>query len=177
MEIFRMSTSHPNTYILAGSSLTQTLNEDDLGARTRGAGAVALGQIGQKRPDVIRALVLALLDRRTAELPGEAALALSWLGTNDALPLLLSAVRDRRASEHALAETSVALGRLGALGAVDALVEIARDERRSEVGRAFAIVALGAVLDPEKRPSLLRVALGVNYPSRTPALHELLTIR
>ena len=44
------------------------------------------------------------------------------------------------------------------------------------MGRALAVVALGLVLDPEPRPSLQRVAVGANYPSRTPSLHELLSI-
>jgi HEAT repeat protein len=156
--------------------LEKSLEERGLGGSTRRASAVALGQIGLKTPGVVRALVLTLLDRRQYDMRGEAALALSWLGTREVLPLLLREAQDPKAPEHVLAEVAVALGRLGALGAVDALATLAKDKRHGEAGRALAIVALGLVLDPEPRPSLLKLVADANYPARTPALHELLTI-
>jgi hypothetical protein len=160
----------------AAPVLETHLAERGLGPRTRSAGAVALGQIGLRTPEVVRALILTLMDRRQYDLRGDAALALSWLGTREALPLLLREAEDARAPERVLAEVAVALGRLGHLGAVDTLAAIAKDRRRGEASRALAVVALGLVLDPEPRPSLLRITAGANYPARTAALHEVLTI-
>lgn len=161
----------------AGSAeIEKNLEERGVGPLTRSAGAVALGQIGLRSPGVVRTLVLTLMDRRQHDLRGEAALALSWLGTREALPLLLREAQDPRAPEHVMAEVALGLGRLGDVGAVDTLATIARDEKRCEAGRALAIAALGLVLDPEPRPSLLKIVAGANFPARTYSLHELLTI-
>ncbi len=160
----------------AVGGLAQAVGDRAVGERTRSHGAVALGQLGLVRPEVVRTLVIALLDRRAEALRGEAALALSWLGAREALPLLLREIDEPRAPEHVRARVSLALGRLGALGAVEALAATARDGRHGEESRALAVAALGLVLDPEPRSSLLRLARDVNYPARTAALHEVLTI-
>jgi HEAT repeat protein len=160
----------------ATPGLVAVVGDREVGPQTRGHGAVALAQIDAHAPEALRALVITLSERTHEELRSQAALSLSWLHAREALPLLLRQVTDPQSSEHLLAQAAVALGRLGDLGAVGALAELARDGEHGEIGRALAVVALGLVLDPEPRPSLLRLAADANYPARTASLHELLTI-
>jgi HEAT repeat protein len=75
-----------------------------------------------------------------------------------------------------LAQVAVALGRLDDLAAVGPLLDLAKDGRRTELTQALAVVSLGLLADPAARPSLLLLSRHANYPARTDALHEVLTI-
>jgi HEAT repeat protein len=160
----------------ASEDLLALVLERDDPVDVRGHAAVALGQLGAARPEAQRALVLLLSEKRHEDLRAQAALGLSWLGSREALPLLLRQAAAPELSEHALAQVAVALGRLGSIESTGALVALAGDPSHGETVRSLGVVALGLVLDPESRSSLLRLALDANYPARTAALHELLTI-
>ena len=75
-----------------------------------------------------------------------------------------------------LASTARALGRLGDLTAVPPLCALAADGDARPLARAMAVVALGRLLDPEPRPSMLRITFGACYPARTPDLQEVFSI-
>lgn len=141
----------------------------------RGHAAVALGQIGLPNPEVERVLALALADPRDLDLRRQAALALALLGTRRAATQLVRQLAAGR-TEHLLAQVVVALGRLGDTGTVHPLKEFAADEKRTELSQALAVVALGLLVDPEPRPSLLRLTQGSFYPARTESLDEAFTI-
>jgi HEAT repeat protein len=141
----------------------------------RAHAALALGQIGAKTQGVVEALSDLATGSAPDRLRGHAALALSLLGEGNIAPRLIEDL-GRDTSTRRLAATTRALGRLGELSAVEPLLaQAARTDARPLV-RAMAIVSLGRLLDPEPRPSLLRLSLGACYPARSRALHELLTI-
>lgn len=141
----------------------------------RAHAALALGQIGSKTQGVVEALSDLALGAAPDRLRGHAALALSLLGEG-AIAKDLIAGLDRDTSTRRLAATTRALGRLGELAAVEPLLAQAARPAARPLVRAMAIVSLGRLLDPEPRPSLLRLSLGACYPARSRALHELLTI-
>jgi hypothetical protein len=159
----------------AVAALAAVMTDDGQDPELRGHAAVALGQIGRRSPELLRSLVITLAERTSDELRSEVALGLSFLGSREASLLLLREIRSGE-TERLLAQVAVALGRLGDVGAVKAVIESAADERRSELARALSIAALGLLCDPESRPSLLRLSADANYPARTEALHEALTI-
>jgi HEAT repeat protein len=155
--------------------LLATLKDDGLLDEVRGHAAVALGQIGRRSPEVLKTLRAALAERSTEDLKREAALGLSLLRAPDAAADLVASMKSAR-TEHLLAQLAVAFGRLADLSAVPPLLEVARDASRSELAQALAVVSLGLIVDPESRPSLHHLSTDANYPARTEALHEALSI-
>ena len=145
----------------------------------RAHAALSLGLLRAARPDVIEALEAVALGGKDPVLRSEAALALSLLGAKSIASQLLVQLEERgggQASTRALSGVALALGRLGDLGAVAPLLRLARNRDAQELPRAMALVALGRLLDPEPRPSLMRLTRGVCYPARSRALQEVFTI-
>jgi len=141
----------------------------------RGHAAVALGQLSSRRSDVLKALKVALWDRRSEDLRSEAALALSLLSRKGEGQPLMRELKNAT-TERVLAQVAIALGQLGDLAAVPGVIEAAKSSKRSDLGRAFAMTSLGLMADPETKPSLLRLSLDANYAALTDALHEAFTI-
>jgi HEAT repeat protein len=142
-------------------------------AELRGHAALALGRIGIRSPAVRSALAAC----RAADgdvLPGRAARAQALLGQPGVAADLIAAL-EKGGGARRLGPLTVALGHLGDLSAVESLLGVATSAA-PEVVRAMAIVALGRLLDPEPRPSLLRILVPANYPVRGKALQEALTI-
>lgn len=156
-------------------ALLDVLRDRGLSDVLRGHAAVALGQMGRRSKEVLDELRRALAERRSEDLRREVALALSFLRAPDAATGLLEEMKSGR-TEHLLAQVAVAFGRLADLKAVTPLLEVARDGSRSELTQALAVVSLGLLVDPEGRPSLYRLGTDANYPARTDALHEALSI-
>jgi HEAT repeat protein len=153
------------------------VSQADLHAEVRGHAALALGQIGQPTPEVLEVLTAAVGEAGNDQIRGPAALGLSLLGAKGATPALLAQLgADADASTRRLASVTLALGRLGDLSAVDLLLASAGAKDGRELVRAMALVSLGRLLDPERRPSLLRLTRGVCYPARTDAFQELFTL-
>ncbi len=141
----------------------------------RGYAAVALGQMSSRRSDILKALKVALWDKRSEDLRSEAALALSLLSRKgEGQPLMREL--ERASTERVLAQVAIALGQLGDLAAVPSVIQAAKDTKRSDLARAFALTSLGLMADPETKPSLLRLSLDANYAALTDALHEVFTI-
>ncbi len=155
--------------------LRDIVSDDARDPELRGHAAVALGQIGDAKPDVRRALNLALADPRDEELRRQASFGLALLGGRVVSTQLLREL-EHGTTERLLSQVVLALGQLGDLQAVDSLVKHASDASRSELAQALGVVALGLLMDPEPRPSLLRLMHNANYPSRTNALHEVYSI-
>ena len=153
------------------AALANSANDGELRAHA----ALALGQLGIDRKDVVAALEAAAVQEGPEGLRGHAALGLSFLGRSDSVTALVAQLRGGRRTSH-LAGVTLALGHLGHLDAVEPLLEVAAEVKRPELVRAMAIVALGVLADPEERPSLLRLSRGTPYPVRTPALEEAFTI-
>ncbi len=141
----------------------------------RGYAAVSLGQMSSRRADILKALKVALWDKRSEELRSEAALALSLLSRKDEGQPLMREL-ENASTERVLAQVAIALGQLGDLAAVPSVIGAAKSDERSDIGRAFALTSLGLMADPETKPSLLRLSLDANYASLTDALHEAFTI-
>lgn len=159
----------------AREDLQRIVTDRNAQSELRGHAAVALGQIGGHVPEVERALSLALADPRDLDLRRQAALGLALVGGRTAAVQLMRQLKTGR-TERLLAQVVVALGRLGDLDATVAIQSLASDEKHSELARSLAVVALGLLLDPEPRPSLLRLTAGSFYPARTDALDEAFTI-
>lgn len=157
-----------------GAALARIVDGHKLDGELRGHAALALGQLRASDAAALRVLGEALGQRKNERLRGRAALALSLLGSDDATKRLLDELKSSRSQAH-LASVTVALGNLGDLGAVTPLIEIARTTK-SDLVRAMAAVALGRLLDPEPQPSLLKILIPANYPARSAALHDALTI-
>ena len=159
----------------ARAHLLAIVGERGLDPRLRGHAAVSLGWLGPPGPDVERVLHLALADPIDLDLRRQAALGLALLGGRGAPHQLLRQLESGR-TERLLAQVVVALGRLGDLAAVEPLRTYASDDGRSELAQSLAVVALGILVDPEPRPSLLRLTTSSYYPGRTESLDEAYTI-
>jgi len=159
----------------ARDALLAILDDRTLSPELRGHAAVSLGWLGSLPPGGERALHLALADPVSLELRRQAALGLALLGSRGAQAQLLRQLATGR-TERLLAQVVVALGRLGDLSAVEPLTAFASDASRSELSQALAVVALGLLVDPEPRPSLLRLTWSSFYPARTDSLDEAYTI-
>jgi len=159
----------------ARASLARWVADPNADPALRGHAAVALGQLGDATPEIVRVLNLALAEKRDLVLRRQAALALALLGSQGAGAQLLRQLETGR-TERLLAQVVIALGRLGDLRAVDPLIVYASDAKRSELAQSLAVVALGLLGDPEPRPSLLRLSAGGFYPARTESLQEAYTI-
>ncbi len=159
----------------AREPLLAIVGERKLDPQLRGHAAVSLGWLGAPGPDLERALHLALADPADLELRRQAALGLALLGGRGAANQLLRQLRTGK-TERLLAQVVVALGRLGDLTAVEPLKVYAADAGRSELAQSLAVVALGLLVDPEPRPSLLRLTTSSFYPGRTESLDEAYTI-
>lgn len=109
--------------------------ETDKSAGVRGAAAVALGQIGDRR--AVAALIPSLSRQRRPE-------------------GFLNRVRRRRTSENEFVRRSVArsLGMIGDRSAVPVLIEVLGDERAEMDVRREAARALGVLGDPTAIPAL-----------------------
>ncbi len=156
-------------------ALIEVIEDRAADNQLRGHSALAMAQIGADDPAVRRALRAALWDKRSLHLRSQAALALSFLGGAAESKLLVRELHTSR-SRWVLTQVSVALGRLGMLDAVPAVLELAGDPKREDEARALAIASLGLLGDPEAKPTTLRLAADSNYPARTDALHEALTL-
>ncbi len=139
----------------------------------RGHAALALGRIGVRSP-AVRAALKACRAAEGDVLPGRAARAQALLGEPGVAADLIAAL-EKGGGARRLGPLTVALGHLGDLAAVEPLLRLAGGSG-PEVVRAMAIVALGRLLDPEPKPSLLRILVPANYPVRGKALQEALTI-
>lgn len=137
--------------------------------RAHCAVAVALG--ARSSTDASPPLARALEDTASPAVQAQAALALSMLGGRPETRALLEQVKGAR-TQQGLARLVTALGRLGDPLAAEALISLARDGGRSDESRALALAALGLLLDPEPRPSLMRLGVDSNYLAATDALLE-----
>jgi len=155
--------------------LIEIVGDSNADPELRGHAAVALGDLDRRTPDVQRILFGALSQRRYAELRRQAALGMALLGGRVVGTQLLKEL-ETGGTEQLLAQVVIALGRLGDLQAVAPLAEYAGDAKRSELAQALSVVALGMLVDPQPRPTLLRLSQNANYPSRTASLHEAFTI-
>jgi len=153
-------------------ALLQRTHEDP---ELRAHAALALGQIGAGGDDVVKALEAVVLGAEPEVVRANAALALSLLGRKEVAPRLLERL-EADTSTRLLTGTARALGRLGDLSGAEPLVALARRDGARPLVRAMALVALGRLLDPEARPSMLRLTLGTCYPARTRSLQEAFTI-
>jgi hypothetical protein len=160
----------------AAPQLTAVVADRNADPTLRGRAAVALAQIGtDKTGGARKAIRTALWDRRSVELPSEAALALSFLGGAAETTMLVGELRRAR-SQWVLAQVAAALGQLGDVDAEPAILEVAADASRQDETRALAIASLGLVCDPGIRPSTLRLTSDANYPAAPPSLQEAFSI-
>ena len=142
----------------------------------RSDAAVALGQIQHAGPEVVRALQVALSERKRPRVQAGAALALSLLQGSTAGTRLL------RELEHATTSTDVLritepLGHLGDPALARPLVDYVLDDSNAAYPRASMLVALGNLGDPEPRPSLALLGRDAHYPAAPPTLRDALTTR
>ncbi|MHC5010014.1 MAG: HEAT repeat domain-containing protein, partial [Planctomycetota bacterium] len=118
----------------------------------RADAAVALGQIGHAGPEVIRALHLALSERKAPRVQAGAALGLSLLRGPGADSRLLRELESARTATEVLRLTEP-LGYLGDPALARPLIDYATSPANADYPRAFMLVALGNIGDPAKRPS------------------------
>ena len=142
----------------------------------RSDAAVALGQIQHAGPEVVRALHVALSERKRPRVQSGAALALSLLQGPTAGTRLLRELEQAVTSTDVLRITEP-LGYLGDPALARPLVEYALDASNAAYPRASMLVALGNLGDPEPRPSLALLGRDANYPAAPPTLRDVLTTR
>lgn len=141
----------------------------------RGHAAVALGQIGRRRGEVVPALLELLGEKRGVLLRVRAAMALALMGGAEVRTQLTQELKDADSGYH-IAHVVIALGRLGDLRTIPALLELGRDPKASEMSQALAVVALGMITDPEARPSILKLSENANWPAGTQVLYAAFSI-
>ena len=141
----------------------------------RGHAAVALGQIGRRRDDVVPALLELLSEKRGMLLRLRAAMALALFGGTEVRTQLIEELGSAD-SEYHRAHVVIALGRLGDLRAIPPLLELGQDPKAAELSQALAIVALGMITDPEPRPSTTKLTQDANWPAGTQALYSAFSI-
>ena len=142
-----------------------------------GAQAIALGMLGDDRPETVDLLVSILSDRTLdRRLRGSAAMALGLIGAPAGRDAVQAALTERE--DRALrVDAAVAAGLLGDSRAVPALVSVLNDPKASQfvlgsvalalgqVGDAQAAALLVGMLEPEKQdgayPDLTRALIAV----------------
>ncbi len=159
----------------ATTALVPVVRKPDAIGELRGHAALALGQIGIRSKDVFTALDVGLAAAKSPALQGRSALALGLLGRSGVAQRLTDELVETE-SVSKLAQLTTALGNLGDLEAVNPLCALARRSDVREVVQAMAVVSLGRLVDPELRPSLLRIMLPANYALPNAALREAFTI-
>ena len=142
----------------------------------RSDAAVALGQIQHAGPEVMRALQVALSERKRPRVQAGAALALSLRQGPTAGTRLLRELEHSRTSTDVLRITEP-LGHLGDPALARPLVDFVLDDSNAAYPRASMLVAVGNLGDPEPRPSLGLLGQDANYPAAPPTLRDALTTR
>lgn len=140
--------------------------EDD---RLRSDAASALGQIGRRSPEVVRALHLALAGTRRPLVRTGAALALSLLHGPAAGHRLLRDLDHARTTADVVRLTEP-LGYLADAALASPIIAFARSPDNGAYARALMVVALGNIGDPEPRPTLAFFGEDANYPDAPPTL-------
>jgi len=144
-------------------------------ASLRGYCCVALGLLGAATDETREALLLALREKKSADLRRDAATGLGLLRDAGAVKVLLQELG--RASSFAVqAQIVQAIGAIGDASAIDPLVEILDDTKGDVNVRALAAVGLGMIGDPEDLPRLARLSRDYNYRATVKDLDELLYI-
>jgi len=121
---------------------------DAAGKRVREAGEEAVRSYTD-------ALVQRLRSDDEADVRARAAVALDKIGTKEAVPELIKALRDPESGVRRVA--AVALGELGANEAVGDLIEVLSDQDQHEDVRSAAAWGLGLIGAKETLPNLSRV--------------------
>ncbi len=124
---------------------------------TLGAHALALGMLGDRRPETVELLVRILEDRGLdRNLRGKAALALGLIGDPAAREPIRRTLRERE--DRALrVDTATAAGLLGDSGAVPLLVRVLNDRKASQFTLGSTVLALGRIGDVHAVRALLEI--------------------
>lgn len=145
----------------------------------RGYAAVALGMIGDPRPDVVKGLMEALKEHSSEELRQQTAIGLGLLHVPNTIPFLLKEL-DEAENQNVAGQIVLALAKIGDADTIKPLVEILKPESgktpKPDITRALACAGLGLIGDLEMVPSLSRLSKDINYRASTPSLSEVLTI-
>lgn len=160
----------------AHDALEEIVEDRGRGPKVRSSSVLGLGLFGRARPEVLRAVRVALWDPTDPDLRSHAAMALSMLGQGRSEAAALVRELEGAKTERVSAHIAIALGRLGSLEAAPTLLELARDTSRSSIARAMAFAALGILADPAPKPSLYLLADGLPHGSLPDALLEALSI-
>ncbi len=141
----------------------------------RGFACVALGLLGDARPEVKDALYLALAERTSVDLRRDAATGLGLLRDAATVQHLLDQLRSA-SSFVVQGQIVTALGAIGDQRALAPLVSLLEDTSQPTQVRALAAVGLGLIGDPQPVPALARLSRDYNYRASVPDLDELLYI-
>jgi HEAT repeat protein len=144
----------------SGGILLSALREvKDVGFR--GDCAVALGMVGHR--EATRFLLDLLSESDSLPLLKEkVAIGLGLMGTREAVPPLVQALKNAR-SAYALRSITQSLGFIGDRTAIHPLAELVNGERTQTLTRVFACSALGAIGDPRNLPLLTAVRTDHNF--------------
>ncbi len=158
--------------------LTAILSDRGRQWHLRGAAAIGLGLIGD--PAAGKTILEVLGERENRNLKSQAVVAAGLLGDPAAVDLLVTTLRDRRASQFVLGSTALALGQVGDHRAIDSMLEILEPEKAdgtySDLTRALVTVALGRIADRRDHPLLFRLRKDINYRATVNAIDEMLCI-
>ena len=141
----------------------------------RGYSAVALGLIGMRSADVVKAIRDALKERSSEELRQQTAIALGLLQSPDTVATLIKELKEAD-SQNVLGQIVLALAKIGDAQAIAPLVELLRDTSRPDLTRALACAGLGLIGDLETIPSLARLSKDINYRASPDTVNEALSI-
>ncbi len=141
----------------------------------RGYASIALGMIGSRTPDVVKAIKEALSERSSETLRQQTAIALGLLQTPDAVPLLLKELKEAD-TQNVQGQVVLALAQIGDARAIPPLVELLKDSQRPDLTRALACAGLGLIGDLELLPSLSKISSNINYRASPDAITEVLSI-
>jgi len=165
---------------LAGAREAEAALIERLGSKgspdsARGAAALGLGILGVDSPASTEALRAAFDVKESAEVAGEAALALGLLGHRAVGKELVSALRQSD-SETLQARALLALGHLSNRETVEPLLEILESRGEKEIVREYAAVALGLLGDLRDRDLLFSLDADFNYLATVSASRELIRL-
>jgi HEAT repeat protein len=144
-------------------------------ATLRGFSCIALGLLGDARPEVKEALYLALAERTNVDLRRDAATALGLLRDPATVKHLIEQLRTA-SSFVVQGQIVTAIGAIGDRRALAPLVSLLEDMNQRAQVRALAAVGLGLIGDPRPVPALSRLSRDYNYRASVPDLDELLYI-
>ncbi|MDJ0974766.1 MAG: hypothetical protein QNJ98_09935 [Planctomycetota bacterium] len=159
----------------ARDALFEIVAEKKNGGFMRGEACVALALTGARDLKTRELLRRLLTERRSSLVFLGAVKALSMIGTEGTVELLVQQLHKTRSIGG---QTAIAagLGRLGDLAAAEPLIQIIKSRQKSVYTRTMCVVALGLICDPEPKPSRRRLTAGANYPARTAAMQQVFNI-